>query len=359
MTDKEIKELKSRFKKCDPQKPYIFISYSQCDAERVYPVVLELQQRGCNVWIDSCGLEMKLGENWQDPALDSIADENCYAVFFMISSDSLKSAPVFAEIMWSQKGISVKRNHDDNGVSLKIIDVDPNCNLANGKIKETVKSKISKDKEKLDDVDYKTMKYIEAIDSYVYEGRNKVKTKGNLAYEFYMNVFEKLLGGGGNILLGDCKDVETIVKNVPQECFTSIPGDSTAEDVKLEAAEPTVKAEREKSVITFPNGDVYEGEIEDGKPDGQGKMTYFNGIIYEGEFKSGKPDGLGKVTYAEAFYEGEFKDGKPNGQGRIKHANGNIYEGEYKNGKPNGHGKMTYSNGETAEGEWEKGKFKG
>ena len=33
----------------------------------------------------------------------------------------------------------------------------------------------------------------------------------------------------------------------------------------------------------FSNGDIYEGELKDGEPEGQGKMTYANGNIYEGE----------------------------------------------------------------------------
>jgi len=35
--------------------------------------------------------------------------------------------------------------------------------------------------------------------------------------------------------------------------------------------------------LTFANGDVYEGETEDGIPHGKGKMTYADGKVEEGE----------------------------------------------------------------------------
>jgi len=39
--------------------------------------------------------------------------------------------------------------------------------------------------------------------------------------------------------------------------------------------------------LIFKNGDVYEGEIKNGKPHGQGTMTYKDGTIDEGEWYEG------------------------------------------------------------------------
>ena len=61
----------------------------------------------------------------------------------------------------------------------------------------------------------------------------------------------------------------------------------------------------------------YEGEIKNGLPNGQGKITYHNPF-------DGKPDG---------FYEGEWKDGKKHGQGTFTWSHGDNYVGEYKDGE--------------------------
>ena len=52
------------------------------------------------------------------------------------------------------------------------------------------------------------------------------------------------------------------------------------------------------------NGDVYEGEWQDGRYHGHGKLIKRNGIVYEGEFERGKKQGLGVLHWPsneEAF----------------------------------------------------------
>lgn len=48
----------------------------------------------------------------------------------------------------------------------------------------------------------------------------------------------------------------------------------------------------------FSNGDIYQGEWENGKPDGLGTMSYILGGAYEGKWKNGKRDGKGVMTFA-------------------------------------------------------------
>jgi hypothetical protein len=48
----------------------------------------------------------------------------------------------------------------------------------------------------------------------------------------------------------------------------------------------------------FSNGDRYEGELKNGKPDGVGKMDYMLGGSYEGEWKNGRRDGKGVMSFA-------------------------------------------------------------
>ena len=49
-------------------------------------------------------------------------------------------------------------------------------------------------------------------------------------------------------------------------------------------------------MLTFENGDKYEGEIQDGKITGKGKRTSLT-YIYEGYFLDGKKDGYGKQIW--------------------------------------------------------------
>ena len=63
----------------------------------------------------------------------------------------------------------------------------------------------------------------------------------------------------------------------------------------------------QKTTLTFPNGNRYEGEInENQRPHGQGKMTYSNGDTYAGEWKDGLKHGHGVYTFTDGeTFEGE------------------------------------------------------
>ena len=83
---------------------------------------------------------------------------------------------------------------------------------------------------------------------------------------------------------------------------------------------------------THPN---YNGQVENGEPNGLGVIYYPNGNMYIGEWKDGNRNGRGTYTFQEGSkYEGEWKDGKYNGQGTYTLIDGNRFEGEWKEGKP-------------------------
>lgn len=110
--------------------------------------------------------------------------------------------------------------------------------------------------------------------------------------------------------------------------------------------------------VTSADGEVYEGEIRDGKPNGTGSLTRANGDVYEGEWKDGRVNGTATCTYANGdVYEGEWKDSKRNGTGTCTYANGDVYEGEWKDGKINGTGVKTAASGTISDGEWIDGNF--
>jgi hypothetical protein len=79
---------------------------------------------------------------------------------------------------------------------------------------------------------------------------------------------------------------------------------------------------------------------------------------------SGRANGKGTATYKKngaplGVFDGEMKDGKQNGQGVFVSSNGERYEGAWKDGKGNGQGVYVYSNGERYEGAWKDGKRNG
>ena len=91
--------------------------------------------------------------------------------------------------------------------------------------------------------------------------------------------------------------------------------------------------------IVFPNGEKYVGEVESGKPHGQGTWTSPIGEKYVGEFKEGKKHGQGTWTSpigwgdAEPCYTSKCRPGHVKFVGHFKDNkmwNGTRFE---KNGK--------------------------
>ena len=99
-------------------------------------------------------------------------------------------------------------------------------------------------------------------------------------------------------------------------------------------------------------GFYYKGEWKEGKKEGKGYETDLNGGVYEGDFKNDKRNGKGTfTTYDGEVYEGDWVEGKKEGKGKTVYPNGDTYEGDYKNGLGNGKGKITWTNGNEYEGE--------
>lgn len=104
--------------------------------------------------------------------------------------------------------------------------------------------------------------------------------------------------------------------------------------------------------VEYDGGDVYEGEILNGKRHGRGKYTWANGDTYEGEWKDGKRCGRGKLveygkspsgeTYMKYSYDGEWLDSKEHGHGICVEGDfgwekmDKVFEGEWGNGKRQG-----------------------
>ena len=85
-----------------------------------------------------------------------------------------------------------------------------------------------------------------------------------------------------------------------------------------------------------------------------GIMTYKNGDVYNGAWNNDKRNGKGKMTYENGdFYHGIWKNDERNGKGKMTYKNGDVYNGTWENDKRHGEGIMTYKNGDAWNGNWE------
>ena len=115
-----------------------------------------------------------------------------------------------------------------------------------------------------------------------------------------------------------------------------------------------------KGKYTYANGDVYEGDWEEGYMNSNGKFTYANGDVYEGYWEEGYMHGKSRMAFANGnIYEGDWEKDKMHGKGRMAFADGNDYEGDYNEDYMHGKGKMIHADGEVYEGDWEYGELIG
>eukprot|EP01090_Pellita_catalonica_P018096 TRINITY_DN569_c0_g1_i1.p1 TRINITY_DN569_c0_g1~~TRINITY_DN569_c0_g1_i1.p1 ORF type:complete len:722 (-),score=101.82 TRINITY_DN569_c0_g1_i1:57-2222(-) len=125
--------------------------------------------------------------------------------------------------------------------------------------------------------------------------------------------------------------------------------------------EPATTNNGKAKSLKAPNGDVYTGDVVDGKPHGLGEYVYAaNGNKYVGSFRNGLRCGQGVVrdSKGEKIHEGTYAQGHRNGHG-IGYIDGDKYIGNYVDGHPSGTGKYIFESGAEYNGEMVKGEFHG
>ena len=73
-------------------------------------------------------------------------------------------------------------------------------------------------------------------------------------------------------------------------------------------------------IIPYYNGIVYEGELANNEPNGQGKLTWPDGVVYSGEFTNGHlSDSSYNVSAVDGkCYEGDIAENLPHGKRQIE-----------------------------------------
>ena len=111
--------------------------------------------------------------------------------------------------------------------------------------------------------------------------------------------------------------------------------------------------------INYSNGDLYYGEVVNGKPNGVGTYTLPSGIYYHGDFVDGYFQGKGVYVWPDGTtYAGDFEKDLFQGKGVLTLPEGEYYIGEFYNDQYHGNGTYYAADGSVLRsGRFENGKF--
>ncbi|MBR0152438.1 MAG: TIR domain-containing protein [Lachnospiraceae bacterium] len=320
-------------KPCNTEKPYIFVSYSKQDAERVYPFILRLQSFGCNLWIDK-ELHRMVGSNWQKNVLAAMADPGCRGLLFMVSRDSLTSAAVFAELALSQQSRKVLHRHA--GCSLKIIPVNADRSWSPSRlgIKEWITGVVSQDSRPLSADDYDCLNVGAILERYyLSDSLERLEYCGEIASCILDDILKPV--GGSKITLASIEEVDTVLENIDKDCFAN----------GLPKGQPQLRKAAEGD--SAPQSPQPAGNVSPAPQSPEETSRAASSPV---------PDLVCKVYASGNIYEGQMKDGKRHGQGRYTLVNGDVYEGSFRNNRFEGHGVYRFAGGDVLDAEWHDGR---
>ena len=104
------------------------------------------------------------------------------------------------------------------------------------------------------------------------------------------------------------------------------------------------------------NGEIYFGDVEEGKRQGTGTLIHPNDDTYIGDFENGVASGYGVYEGAAGDATlGEFENGKPNGLATYIATNGETYQGVFIEGVPQGMLLVTKTDGSQHVETWKDG----
>lgn len=143
------------------------------------------------------------------------------------------------------------------------------------------------------------------------------------------------------------------------------PGPQTVAVVadKLDGAEKlTDSVEVQESTETYDDGSSYSGHVLDGMRHGHGVWTAAT-EQYKGQWKNDQRHGHGVQTWQDGrIYDGQFQDGKFVGRGKMEWHTPTglmVYEGDYVDDLKHGHGLYKWPDKRIYDGQWCHGKRTG
>ncbi len=109
-----------------------------------------------------------------------------------------------------------------------------------------------------------------------------------------------------------------------------------------------------RTALSYPDGEIYEGQFYNGMRHGLGTCIYANGDMYEGEWSEGQCHGEGLLTNEKGklICQGKFLEGRLNGHATFRHEDGSQYTGEWKESRRHGRGVFVDQHGNKYDGEW-------
>lgn len=82
--------------------------------------------------------------------------------------------------------------------------------------------------------------------------------------------------------------------------------------------------------VRLANGDEYDGDVVEGRFQGQGTYRNHNGDLYRGSFHDGIGYGKFHVEYADGrIYDGDVRNNVADGRGSLRFPDGRRYEGYF------------------------------
>ena len=138
MSEKTIKELEALLEdKWIEGEPYVFVSYASKDKEYVYPTVVELRNRGFNIYIDAEFKEVAT-RNWLDQAKEKLMSADCRGIITFLSINYMRSYACFIEQLINLSG----EMEEDRGEALPVIYIALDDKMTS---KQEISSYITKD----------------------------------------------------------------------------------------------------------------------------------------------------------------------------------------------------------------------
>ena len=106
-----------------------------------------------------------------------------------------------------------------------------------------------------------------------------------------------------------------------------------------------------KDCIMIQENGTYKGECRDNMREGYGIFEKEGIFVYNGHWLDNMRNGYGIFEENGTVYKGQWLDNMRQGYGRFEKEE-NVYDGNWENDVPNGHGTMTYANGNIYDGNW-------